>query len=112
MGNHSAHVSTAQLDYQILPPRLVLFARLALLILHEYCHDGDDRSTHTHSPEFYSQYEHLADQVVSLAATAYNGYVNSITQSAKRLTKQQAKAALRNKQAKHVEAALDTLAAD
>ena len=88
------------------------FARLALLILHEYCHDGDDRSTHTHSPEFYSQYEHLSDQVVSLAATAYNGYVNSITQSAKRLTKQQAKAALRNKQAKHVEATLDTLAAD
>lgn len=42
--------------------------KIALLLLHEYCHDDPTTESHTHTPEFYRRYHDAHDEVAALAS--------------------------------------------
>lgn len=47
---------------------------LALLIVHEMCHDGADTDTHNHTPQFYEEYHELTRHVHGWARWGYQLY--------------------------------------
>ncbi len=47
---------------------------LALLLLHEMCHDGVDTDTHNHTPQFYEEYHELTRSVHGWARWGYRCY--------------------------------------
>lgn len=67
------------------------WTQLALILLHEYCHDEADTETHTHTPEFYQAFHDGKDEIGPLVDRALGLYPQRVLAAGRKLTKQQLK---------------------
>lgn len=70
---------------------------IALLIIHEMCHDTDSHGTHEHSPEFYRQYHDMSRRAADWARAAYMQYIARVDRAAMKLPEKIRKAILLRK---------------
>jgi hypothetical protein len=55
------------------------WVKIALLMLHEFCHDESDMKGHGHDAEFYQKFHDHADKAVEAGVNAFRSYVKRLS---------------------------------
>lgn len=59
--------------------------KIALMMLHEYCHDDPTTESHTHTPEFYQRYHDAHDAVAEYAAALVKAWPETLKKEGRKI---------------------------